>query len=84
MNALQIRQMALESNADFGMNILDLPLEKQKELAKQQNLTWEQWAKDTKETSSAKSTIIKVKSKEEADKLGYELPLWHGEPLPFY
>lgn len=71
------------------MTVLDLPLEKQKALAKEEGMTFDAWVEHTKrvlkdsEDHLSRLKTVTFSNQEEAEKAGYNLDKWQQPIVPF-
>lgn len=76
-------------NGTRSHSVLDLPIERQEEFAKQEGLSLDKWIAETKKRFTAtdehlaKLEFITFESQEEAEKAGYNLDKWRQPIVPF-
>lgn len=85
MNALELKKLAEQTGKSVSISILDLPTEKQQELANKMSLDLDTWQKKMRERplNTGEVEILHFATKEEAEKAGYVVPRWYDEPVAF-
>lgn len=85
MNALELKKLAEQTGKSVSISILDLPTEKQQELANKMGLDLGTWQKKMRERplNTGEVEILHFATKEEAEKAGYVVPRWYDEPVAF-
>lgn len=89
MNALELKKLAEKTDQDVSFSVLDLPIEKQKRIAKLEGFgenlqAWrEHTKKQFKETQEFLADVeyIHFDTIEEAKAAGYTVPRWHNETI---